>query len=142
MNTICTFGRVCSDVTLREVNGRNCANFRFAANTGRKDKNAQNNSEYITNFYNVSIWGAPGENCAKYLKKGHRACVTGELVIRPYVGSDNANHIAVEIDANKVDFVETKSEAEAKAGNTAAASAQAAPAQSFTPVELDDSLPF
>lgn len=138
MNNISVMGRLASDVTTNDVNGRSVANFRIAAQTRRKGKDGQ----YITNFYNVAIWGAAGENAAKYLKKGHRAGVSGELVIRPYVGNDGTNHQAIEIDANSVDFVETKSEAEAKAGNTAAAPAQAAPAQNFTPVELDDSLPF
>lgn len=140
MNNISVLGRLASDVTTNEVNGRSVANFRIAAQTRRKGKDGQ----YITNFYNVAVWGAAGENAAKYLKKGHRAGVSGELVIRPYAGSDGTNHIAVEIDANSVDFVETKSEAEAKAGNTAAAPAQAAPAQNFTAVEQydTDSLPF
>ena len=136
MNSLSTYGRVASDVTTKDVNGRTVANFRFAAQTKRKGADGQ----YITNFYNVAAWGALGETAAKYLKKGHRTCVTGELVIRPYVGSDNANHLAVEIDANGIDFVETKAEAEAKAGNTATPS-QTAPAQSFTAVETDE-LPF
>lgn len=142
MNNISVVGRVCSDVTLKDVNGRNCANFRIAANTRRKDKNSQNN-DYITNFYNVSLWGAAGENAAKYLKKGHRAGVTGELVIRPYKDSNGADRIAVEIDANNVDFIETKAESEAKSGATVQSAPVAqAPAQQFTAVETPDDLPF
>lgn len=142
MNNISVVGRVCSDVTLKEFNGRNCANFRIAANTRRKDKNSQNN-DYITNFYNVSIWGAAGENAAKYLKKGHRAGITGELVIRPYKDSNGADRISVEIDANNVDFIETKAESEAKSGATVQSAPVAqAPAQQFTGVEIDDLLPF
>lgn len=141
MNNISVVGRVCSDVTLKEFNGRNCANFRIAANTRRKDKNSQNN-DYITNFYNVSIWGAAGENAAKYLKKGHRAGVTGELVIRPYKDSNGADRISVEIDANNVDFIETKAESEAKSGATVQSAPVAqAPSQQFTSVETDE-LPF
>ena len=141
MNNISVVGRVCSDVTLKEFNGRNCANFRIAANTRRKDKNSQSN-DYITNFYNVSIWGAAGENAAKYLKKGHRAGITGELVIRPYKDSNGADRISVEIDANNVDFIETKAESEAKSSATAQSAPVAqAPAQQFTGVEPDD-LPF
>ncbi len=135
MNNISVYGRVASDITMNEVNGRNVANFRLAANTRRKDKDGK----YITNFYNVAAWGAIGDTASKYLKKGHRAVVTGELVCRPYKASDGTDRMAIEIDANNVGLVETKAEAESKG----AAPAQApAPAQSFTPVELDDSLPF
>ena len=139
MNSISVIGRVCSDVTTKEVNGRTVANFRIAAQTRRKGQDGQ----YLSNFYNVAVWGASGENAAKYLKKGHRAGVAGELVIRPYTGSDGTPHQAIEIDANSVDFIETKAEAEAKSGN-AAAPAQSAPAQNFTPVEDFNSsdLPF
>ena len=134
MNNISVYGRVASDITLNEVNGRNVANFRLAANTRRKDKDGN----YITNFYNVAAWGAIGDTASKYLKKGHRAVVAGELVCRPYKASDGTDRMAIEIDANSVVLVETKAEAESKG----AAPAQApAPAQSFTPVETDE-LPF
>jgi len=141
MNTISTYGRVASDVTTSDVNGRIVAKFRFASNNKRK----QQDGSYGTNFYNVSVWGPSGENCAKFLKKGHRATVSGELVIRQYVGNDGQNHQSIEIDANSVDFVETKSEAEAKSGASAPTAAPAratsAAPEGFTPVETDE-LPF
>ena len=142
MNTLTCYGRVASDVTTKDVNGRTVANFRFASQTKRK---AQDNSgSYLTNFYNVAAWGTLGETAAKFLKKGHRACVSGDLVIRPYVGTDQQNHLSVELDANSIDFVETKAEAEAKAGNTQAPTPVAQPVSvsSFTPVEDLSDLPF
>ena len=140
MNTIATYGRVASDVTTNNVNGRTVANFRFASNNKRKGADGK----YGTNFYNVSAWGAVGETAAKYLKKGHRASVSGELVIRTYKGNDGLDHQAIEIDATTIDLVETKAESEAKAGNAPAPAQSApatAPAQTFTPVEVDE-LPF
>ena len=130
MNTIAVYGRVASDVTTKNVNGRTCANFRFASNNKHKEADGK----YGTNFYNVSVWGATGETVAKFLKKGHRAAITGELVIRQYVGNDQLNHQAVEINANSVDFVETRSEVESKANNAVAA----APAQSFPEINTDE----
>lgn len=140
MNTITVYGRVASDVTTNNVNGRTVANFRFASQNKRKQQDGQ----YGTNFYQVAVWGAPGENVAKYLKKGHRACISGDLVIRQYVGStDNQTHQAVEIDASSVDFVETKAEAEAKAGVAASQTAPAlAPAPQGIAVVNTDDLPF
>ena len=142
MNTICAYGRMASDVTTKDVNGRTCASFRFAANNKRK----QQDGTYGTNFYAVTAWGALGDTAARFLKKGHRATISGELVIRPYVGNDGLNHQSIEIDANSIDLVETKSEAETKSGNaTAAPAAQAtAPAadpSGFTRVDTDE-LPF
>lgn len=137
MNTISSYGRVASDVTTKDVNGRTVANFRFASNNKRK----QPDGSYGTNFYNVDAWGPLGEIAAKYLKKGHRATVSGELVIRTYKGNDGLDRQAIEIDANSIDLVETRAEAEAKSGATTQAAAPA-PAQNFTPVESQDDLPF
>lgn len=140
MNTIATYGRVASDVTTNTVNGRTVANFRFASNNKRKGPDGK----YGTNFYNVAAWGPLGETAAKFLKKGHRASVSGELVIRTYKGNDGLDHQAVEIDANSIDLVETKAEADAKSTAAPAAPAPAATAtapQGFTPVETDE-LPF
>ncbi len=81
------------------------------------------------------------EIASKFLKKGHRATISGELIIRTYKGNDGLDHQVVEIDANNIDLVETKAEAEAKSGNSSAQAAPAAPAQQFTSVETDE-LPF
>ena len=139
MNTIAVYGRVASDVTTKDVNGRTCASFRFAAGNKRK----QQDGSYGTNFYTVSAWGALGDTAAKFLKKGHRATIGGELVIRSYVGNDQQTHQSVEIDANTIDLVETKAEAETKSGNNVAASPAPAPAAApqYTQVDTDE-LPF
>ena len=133
MNILSTYGRVASDITTNTVNGRNVANFRFASNNKRKGSDGK----YGTNFYNVCAWGALADIASKYLKKGNRAAVSGDLVIRSYKGNDGLEHQVIEIDANNIDLVETKAEA---GGSTAAPAS--APAQDFTPVETPEDLPF
>lgn len=134
MNTITVYGRLSSDVNLHEVGGANVADFNVAGNTRRKDRQTD---QFITNFYRVNAWRGLGETAAKFLKKGNRVCVSGELVIRPYVDKDGVKRQSVEIDALGIDLVETKAESD---GNTQT-SAPAAPAK-FTPVESPDDLPF
>lgn len=130
MNILTTYGRVASDVTTREVNGRTVANFRFASNNRKKG----DDGKYGANFYNVAAWGALSETATRFLKKGHRATISGELSIRSYKGSDGVEHQSIDLDANAIDLVETKAEADAKGG---AAPAQAAPA-----AQSSDDLPF
>ena len=136
MNVLTTYGRVASDVTTREVNGRTVANFRFASNNRRKG----DDGKYGANFYNVAAWGNLADTATRFLKKGHRATISGEMTVRTYKGSDGIEHQTVDLDANAIDLVETRAEAESKGG---AAPAQAAPAarQAFTPVE-DTDMPF
>lgn len=141
MNKIYVYGRLTRDVELKEVNGRNCASFGVAAQNKHKNKDTGN---YDSNFYTVTAWGQAADIASRYLKKGQRVTVAGDLVIRDYIGTDNQKHTIVEINNAELDLVETAAEAR----NTAPAQtpAQAAPAaapQQFTPVEMDtESLPF
>lgn len=137
MNKICVVGRLASDVEVKDFNGRNCANFSLASKNKNKDKNT---NEYGTNFYRVTAWGQAADTASRFLRKGHRVSVSGDLVIRDYV-VDGVKRTAVEINNAEVGLIETKAESEAKSGTPAAAPVQSAPAQSFTPVETDD-LPF
>ena len=146
MNRITVIGRMASDVEVKDFNGRNVANFSVAAQNKNKDKQT---GQYGTNFYRVSAWGQAADIASKYLKKGHRVGISGDLVIRDYIGSDNVKHTSVEINNAEIDLIETKAESEAKmmasAGatsvNTAVPAPAPAPAYGFTPVETD-SLPF
>lgn len=135
MNILTTYGRVASDVTTNEVNGRTVANFRFASNNKRKGPDGK----YGTNFYNVSAWGNLSETASRFLKRGHRATLSGELSIRTYKGTDGQDHQSIDLDVNAIDLVETKAEAEAKSGETPV---QAASKPAFTPVDVGDDLPF
>lgn len=140
MNKITVVGRVSQDVEVKDFNGRNCANFNVAAQNKNKDKQT---NQYGTNFYRVSAWGQAADVASRYLKKGHRVGVVGDLIIRDYVGSDQQKHTAVEINNAEIELIETRAEAEAKAQSSSntANPATSAPEQKFTGVETDE-LPF
>ena len=151
MNKITVVGRVCQAVELKNLNGRNVANFNVASNNKHKIGDQNGRPTYGTNFYRVSAWGQAADVASKYLQVGHRVSVSGDLVIRDYVSQqDGQKHTVVEINNAEVELIETRAEAAAK---TAAAPVQqpvytanpvaAAPAQNFTPVEnVYPELPF
>lgn len=143
MNKICVVGRVSQDVEVKEFNGRNVANFNVASQNKRKEKEVNGKPVYGTNFYRVSAWGQAAETASRYLKKGHRVGICGDLIIREYTGNDQQKHTVVEINNAEIDLIETRSEAEAKnaAAGSAPAMATAAAPGGFTQVETDD-LPF
>ena len=134
MNKITVIGRVSTDVEIKDFNGRQVANFNVASQNKHKDKDS---NSYGTNFYRVSVWGASADVASKYLKKGNRVGVSGDLIYREYIGNDGKNHGVLEINNADIDLIETKSEA----GGGAPASAPAAQPQ-FTQVETPDDLPF
>ena len=143
MNKIMVFGRVSTDVTTNEANGRPVANFNVAAQNKNKVGTENGKAVYGTNFYRVSAWGQAAETASKFLRKGHRVCVCGDLVFREYTGSDGAKHTALEINNAEFDLVETRAESEAKLNAAAGVSSvnAASPAQNFPQVESDH-LPF
>lgn len=130
MNKILVYGHLGSDVTLSNPgNGTNtCANFTVAA----RNKAKQQNGDYGTNWYRVSCWGKTAELASKFLKKGDRITVTGDLVIRPYKTQDGRDGTSVDINNAEFDLVEKKGES---------GTATTAAPQNFTPVENEE-LPF
>ena len=138
MNKTFVYGRLTADPTTREVNGNRVTSFSVASDTRTKDTEGN----YITNFFRVAAWGVPGDNCAKWLHKGNRVIVTGEVVLRSYTDKNGALRYSLDIPrADTVEFVETK-------GDNGQAAAPAQPAQAYqqpaAPAVDDDpdSLPF
>ena len=142
MNKITVVGRLTREVELKDVNGRQCASFGVASQN--KQKNKETGRYDLSNFYTVTCWGNTADVASKYLKKGNRVGVSGDLVYREYVGTDGKNHGVLEINNADIDLIETAAES---GGSSAPAQAQAAPAQApatsqqFTAVETDE-LPF
>ena len=56
-------------------------------------------------FFNVTAWQALGENCCKYLSKGRKAAVSGQLQIRTYDAQDGTKRTAVDVIADEVEFL-------------------------------------
>ena len=58
------------------------------------------------NYFDVTVWGAQGENCANYLSKGRPVAVEGRLDWREWEAKDGSGkRQAVQIVANSVQFL-------------------------------------
>ena len=95
--------RLCADATTNEVNGSACAQFRVATTTSRRDSSGS----YISNFYNVTVWGKASASCA-YLTKGARVLIYGELVQRPYKNKAGVDAVSMDITADNVRFLDAR----------------------------------
>lgn len=62
-------------------------------------------------FISVVTWRKLAENCEKYLCKGLKVAVAGEIRTRSYVAQDGSKRYVTEIQADEVQFLERKSEA-------------------------------
>ena len=80
INRVVLTGNLTRDPELRSLpSGMSVCSLRVACNTRRKN-NATGDWEDKPNYFDVTVWGAQGENCAQYLAKGRPVAVDGRLV--------------------------------------------------------------
>ena len=141
MNKITLIGNLTRDPELSQLpSGVSVCKFGIAVN--RNFTNA--NGERETDFFNITAWRGLGENCAKYLAKGRKVCVVGNVQIRNYEDKDGNKRTAVDVVAEDIEFLSARSDdADAGAPRVQQAAAPRAKKQVYelTPVENED-LPF
>ena len=132
MNYVSMIGRLTKTPDIRQTNtGKNVCTFTLAVN--RRYKDAQGNA--TADFFTVQAWEKLAELCARYLDKGSKVFISGELRNRSYEAKDGSKRTVTEIIANEVEFLSPKSES-APAGSTAVP-----PVEKWEQVE-DSDLPF
>ena len=109
---------------------------RFSIAVSRRYSNAD--GERGTDFFNIVVWRAQGENCHKYLKKGSKCAIVGTLQNRSYDANDGTKRTVTEIIADEVEFLNTK---QSNDGDTLNERVENKEVSELEPIE-DDSLPF
>ncbi len=64
--------------------------------------------ETQADFIDVVFWGKKAELISKYIKKGHRLGVSGELQSRTYQANDGNNRTVYEVIVDELTFLEPK----------------------------------
>jgi single-strand DNA-binding protein len=106
INVVVITGNLTRDPELRSTGGGTpVCELRVAVNSRRK--NGQTGEwEDKPNYFDVTVWGAQGENCANYLSKGRPVAVEGRLDWREWEAKDGSGkRQAVSIIANSVQFL-------------------------------------
>ncbi len=104
INRVIITGNLTADPELRSLpSGTSVCKLRVAVNTRRKDGAS---GEWVDkpNYFDVTVWGAQGENCAKYLAKGRGVALDGRLEWREWE-SEAGKRSAVDIIADTVQFL-------------------------------------
>lgn len=139
MNKITLIGNLTHDPEVRSTpNGVTVCTFTIAVNR----RFAQQGGERVTDFFRINAWRQLGENCARYLAKGRKVAVVGELQARTYEGKDGATRMSLDVSADEVEFLTPRSQDEGS-GYTAPRQNNAAPQDlaGFTDIQSDD-IPF
>ena len=104
INRVVLTGNLTRDPELRALpSGMSVCSLRIASNSRRKE-----NGEWVDkpNYFSVTVWGAQGENCARFLTKGRPVAVDGRLDWREWT-QDDTKRESVEISAESVQFLGT-----------------------------------
>lgn len=139
MNKITLIGNLTHDPEVRSTpNGVTVCTFTIAVNR----RFAQQGGERVTDFFRINAWRQLGENCARYLAKGRKVAVIGELQARTYEGKDGATRMSLDVSADEVEFLTPRSQDEGS-GYSAPRQSNAAPQDlaGFTDIQSDD-IPF
>ena len=107
MNKIVLIGNLTNDPESRATpSGVSVCSFTIAVN--RRFPGADGQKQ--TDFFRIQAWRQLAEVCAKYLSKGKKVAVLGELQARQYDGKDGQKRMSLDVSADEVEFLSAKEE--------------------------------
>ena len=116
INVVVMTGNLTRDPELRSLpSGMSVCSLRIASNTRRKGQSGE--WEDKANYFDVTVWGAQGENCARFLSKGRPVALNGRLEWREWQAQDGQKRQSVEIIADSVQFLGGRDEGQGGGGN-------------------------
>jgi single-strand DNA-binding protein len=134
INRVIITGNLTRDPELKALpeSSTSVCSLRVACNGRRKANDGQ--WEDVPNYFDVTVWGQQGENCAKYLSKGRPVAVDGRLRWREWTTQEGQKRQAVDIIADSVQFLGGRDDA----GNGNGYSSSVRAAESDVPIDTGD----
>jgi single-strand DNA-binding protein len=116
INRVIITGNLTRDPELRSTSGgTSVCSLRVAVNSRRKE-----GDQWVDkpNYFDVTVWGAQGENCAQYLAKGRPVAIDGRLNWREWEDKDGNKRQTIDIIADSVQFLGSPQGAPMNGGNS------------------------
>lgn len=97
MNKITLIGNLTNEPEKRATpNGTSVTSFTIAVNRRGQDK---------PDFFRINAWRGLADTCAKFLAKGRKVAVVGELQARTYEAKDGKTKVSLDVQADEVEFL-------------------------------------
>ena len=126
MNCIIITGYLTADPTARSTNnGTSVTSFTVGVTRSHKNQNGDRESD----FFRVTAWRQQADFCSKYLTKGMKVFVRGELQPSIFEGKDGKARLSLDVQADAVEILSEKQKEQKK------------DLDGFTDISSDD-LPF
>jgi len=143
MNKITLIGNLTRDPELSTTSsGISVCRFTIAVN-----RRFQQGGEKQTDYFRIVTWRQQADNCSRFLAKGRKVAVIGELQASTYQDRNGETRMSLDVQADEVEFLTPRQE-----GGAAPERYSPAPAQGGEPddggvsagfVDVDDdTLPF
>ncbi len=142
-NRITLVGNLGRDPELRYTpQGTPVCSFTMATNERRRDKAGE--SQDVTTWFRVTLWGRQAETASQYLTKGRPIYVEGRLRVEEWTDKDGRSRYTLEVHATDMQFIGTRNDdATASTPAPRTDSAQNSPVEPPTNAEVsDDDIPF
>jgi len=134
INRVVLTGNLTRDPEMRSTSsGFSICHLGIAVNTRRKN-GATGEWEERPNYFRVTVFGAQGENCHKYLQKGRPVAIDGRLEWRQYEDQNGQKREAIDIIADTVQFLGGREDT----GNGNGFSSSARATESDVPIDTRD----
>lgn len=126
MQFISFTGHLTADPTARATNsGTSVCSFTVGVTRSHKNQNGDRESD----FFRVTAWRQQADFCSKYLTKGMKVFVRGELQPSIFEGKDGKARLSLDVQADAVEILSEKQKEQKKE------------LEGFTDISSDD-LPF
>jgi single-strand DNA-binding protein len=138
INRVVLTGNLTRDPELRSLqSGTSVCSLRIASNSRRRTSAGEWADK--PNYFSVTVWGAQGENCHRFLSKGRPVCIDGRLDWREWTAQDGSKRESVEIVAEAVQFLGGAPETNGASTTSAEREPEPAPAAG---ADNEDDIPF
>lgn len=132
MNKITLIGNLVRDPEVRTTQkGDNVCTFTIAV-----DRRFAVNGEKVTDFFRINAWRGLADTCARFLAKGRKVAVLGELQARIYETKEGEARLSLDVSADEIEFLTPRGE-----GSEATAAPKNNPS-SQPAVGSDEDVPF
>jgi len=140
INRVILIGRLTRDPELKSTNNGNYfCRFSLASNRNIYNRQTGESREEV-GFFECVAWGKSAETIHKYLQKGRRICVEGNLRWSSWEGTDGKKQSKVEINVEGFQFLDGNKQDGGAPRDTAPAGGGAAAFDSGA--MSDDDIPF
>lgn len=102
MNKTILVGNLVRDPELSQTtSGISCCKFTMAVNRNYANANGEREADFI----NIVAWRGLAENCGKYLSKGKKVAICGQIQTRSWDDRDGNKRFVTEVIADDVEFI-------------------------------------